>query len=153
MGHKYFLVPEAGENSKTRGCQYELSLEVSSYFGSTCKPDTGALGVTASSQFRTMDRSTKDELQLEGVQCNSQIEFSTMDKCTKGVTASPFYSIVHVLHLIIQQMAIQTQVSSDTKTPKPKHKMSEVIINKNRRIVSLEMLKVKMWFGDKDLFS
>ena len=27
------------------------------------------------------------------------------------------------------------------------------IINKNTKIVNLEILKVKMWFGDKDLFS
>ena len=43
MGHKYFLVPEAGENSETSGRWYEISLEVSSYFGSTCEPDTGPL--------------------------------------------------------------------------------------------------------------
>ena len=27
------------------------------------------------------------------------------------------------------------------------------IINKNIRIVNLEILKIKTWFGDKDLFS
>ena len=26
-------------------------------------------------------------------------------------------------------------------------------INKNVKVVNLEILKVKMWFGDKDLFS